>query len=170
MVKRFKFVASVLLALILCLSISPVAFATENDEKVDEQVVTFSDFTQLTENECLEKSVIDSNGDNAIVGIERVADGRSCYSTGSTWRVWFTGVTINAEFYMTVSNDAVTSVYDDSISVIGGTYEDDELTMTSTYGKLSFKVTSLGSIMSGKCWLKGTVTGSENKIDVTWRM
>ena len=37
-------------------------------------------------------------------------------------------------------------------------------------GKLSFKVTSLGSIMSGKCWLKGTVTGSEDKIDVTWRM
>ena len=72
--------------------------------------------------------------------------------------------------YMTVSNNTVTSVFDDTISVIGGTYEDDELTMTSTYGKLSFKVTSLGSIMSGKCWLKGTVTGSEDKIDVTWRM
>lgn len=75
-----------------------------------------------------------------------------------------------SKLYMTVSNNTVTSVFDDTISVIGGTYEDDELTMTSTYGKLSFKVTSLGSIMSGKCWLKGTVTGSEDKIDVSWRM
>lgn len=168
--KKFKLVLSAWLAVILCTTVTPVAFAMGASENVGEQVVTFSDFTQLAENQRLEKSVIDSNGNMAVVGIERVADGRSCYNTGSTWRVWFTGVTINAEFYMTVSNDAVTSVYDDSISVIGGTYEDDELTMTSTYGKLSFKVTSLGSIMSGKCWLKGTVTGSENKIDVTWRM
>lgn len=168
--KKFKLVVSAVLAVFLCITVAPAAFAMGANENVGEQIVTFSDFTQLAENECLEKSVIDSNGNMAVVGIERVADGRSVYNTGSTWRVWFTGVTINAEFYMTVSNDAVTSVYDDSISVIGGTYEDDELTMTSTYGKLSFKVTSLGSIMSGKCWLKGTVTGSENKIDVTWRM
>ena len=167
---KFRLVVSALLAVILCVTVSPAAFAMGDDENVEEQVVSFSDFTQLTENECLEKRVIDLNGDMAIVGIERVADGRSCYSTGSTWRVWFTGVTINAEFYMTVSNNTVTSVYDDSILVIGGTYEDDELIMASTYGKLSFKVTSVGGIMSGKCWLKGTVTGSENKIDVTWQM
>ena len=157
--KKFKLVVSAVLAVFLCITVAPAAFAMGANENVGEQIVTFSDFTQLAENECLEKS-----------GIERVADGRSVYKTGSTWRVWFTGVTINAEFYMSVSNDAVTSVYDESISVIGGTYEDDELTMTSTYGKLSFKVTSLGSILSGKCWLKGTVTGSENKINVTWRM
>lgn len=47
------------------------------NENVGEQIVTFSDFTQLAENECLEKSVIDSNGNMAVVGIERVADGRS---------------------------------------------------------------------------------------------
>ena len=168
--KKFKLVVSVLLAVILCITVAPVAFAMGANENVGEQSITFSNFNQLAENERLEKRVIDSNGDMSIVGIERVVEGRSCYSTGSTWRVWFTGVTINAEFYMTVSNDVVTSVYDDSISVIGGTYEDDDLTMTSTYGKLSFKVTSLGSIMSGKCWLKGTVTGCEDKIDVTWKM
>lgn len=168
--KKFKLVMSALLAAILCVTVSPAAFAMGDNRNAEEQVVTFSDFTQLAENECFEKSVIDSNGDMAIVGIERVVDSRSSYSNGSTWRVWFTGVTINAEFYMTVSDNTVTSVFDDTISVIGGTYEEDELTMTSTSGKLSFKVTSLGSIMSGKCWLKGTVTGSENKIDVTWRM
>lgn len=168
--KKFKLVLSAWLAVILCITVTPVAFAMGSNENVGEQVVTFSDFTQLAENQCLEKNVIDSNGNVAVVGIERVANGRSCYSLGSTWRVWFTGVTINAEFYMTVSDNTVTSVFDDTISVIGGTYEEDELTMTSTSGKLSFKVTSLGSIMSGKCWLKGTVTGSENKIDVTWRM
>lgn len=167
---KIKLVMSALLVAILCVTVSPAAFAMGNDKNVEEQVVTFSDFTQLAENEHLEERVIDSNGDVAIVGIERVADSRSSYSNGSTWRVWFTGVTINAEFYMTVSDNTVTSVFDDTISVIGGTYEDDELSMASTYGKLSFKVTSLGSILSGKCWLKGTVTGSDNKIDVTWQM
>lgn len=168
--KRYRLALTVLLALLFCMPVSPCALAAEAGEGVKEYSVSFSDFSQMAENEKMEKIVTDSNGNIAIVGIERVIDGRSCYSAGSTWRVWFTGVTINAEFYMTVSNNTVTSVFDDTISVIGGTYEDDELTMTSTYGKLSFKVTSLGSIMSGKYWLKGTVTGSEDKIDVSWRM
>ena len=168
--KRYRLALTVLLALLFCMPVSPCALAAEAGEGVKEYSVSFSDFSQMAENEKMEKIVTDSNGNIAIVGIERVIDGRSCYSAGSTWRVWFTGVTINAEFYMTVSNNTVTSVFDDTISVIGGTYEDDELTMTSTYGKLSFKVTSLGSIMSGKCWLKGTVTGSEDMIDVSWRM
>lgn len=164
--KRYRLALTVLLALLFCMPVSPCALAAEAGEGVKEYSVSFSDFSQMAENEKMEKIVTDSNGNIAIVGIERVIDGRSCYSAGSR----FTGVTINAEFYMTVSNNTVTSVFDDTISVIGGTYEDDELTMTSTYGKLSFKVTSLGSIMSGKCWLKGTVTGSEDKIDVSWRM
>lgn len=71
---------------------------------------------------------------------------------------------------MTVSGNKVTSVYDDSISVVGGTYEDEELTSTTTYGKLTFKVKSIAGIITGKCWLKGTVTGNDNKIDVTWQM
>lgn len=168
---RFKLVVSALLAVVLlCTTGFPISFAVAESENLGEQVVTFSDFNKLDENECIEKNVIDSNGNTAIVGIERIAGYKSFYSADSTWRVWFNGVTINAEFYMTVSDNKVKSVYDESISVIGGTYEDDELTMDLTYGKLSFKVTSVGGIMSGKCWLKGTITGSENKIDVTWRM
>ena len=167
--KIFKRLLSVVLVVLLWLVASPMAYAMENDgTKV--QVVSFTNLAQMDVNEKVEQIIIDSNGNNAIVGIERVADSRSSYSTGSSWRVWFTGVTINAEFYMTVSGNIVTSVYDDTISVIGGTYEDDELTMASNYGKLSFKATSLGAIMSCKCWLKGTVTGSDNKIDVTWQM
>lgn len=61
----------------------------------------------------------------------------------------------------TISNEDKSEITQDRMRSISG---------KSVYGKLSFKVTSLGSIMSGKCWLKGTVTGSEDKIDVSWRM
>lgn len=108
--KKFKLVVSAVLAVFLCITVAPAAFAMGANENVGEQIVTFSDFTQLAENECLEKSVIDSNGNMAVVGIERVADGRSVYNTGSTWRVWFTGVTINAEFYMSVFNRRICQV------------------------------------------------------------
>lgn len=162
-----KLIASVL-AVLLCASLSPVAFAMEDNIGV--QVVSFSDLARLDVNESVEQSVIDFNGNRAVVGVEKMSDNRSLYTVDSTWRVWFAGVTINAEFYMTVSENKVTSVFDDTISVIGGKYEDDELTMTSAYGKLDFKATSLAGIMSAKCWLKGTVTGSDNEIDVTWKM
>lgn len=71
--KKFKLVVSAVLAVFLCITVAPAAFAMGANENVGEQIVTFSDFTQLAENECLEKSVIDSNGNMAVVGIERVA-------------------------------------------------------------------------------------------------
>ena len=80
--KKFKLVVSAVLAVFLCITVAPAAFAMGANENVGEQIVTFSDFTQLAENECLEKSVIDSNGNMAVVGIERVADGRSVYKIG----------------------------------------------------------------------------------------
>lgn len=167
--KKYKKLLSVVLVVLLYSSTSQIANAME-EKDTREQMVSFSNLAQMDVNEKLEENIIDSNGNPAVVGIEKVAESRSSNSTGSTWRVWFNGVTINAEFYMTVSGNKVTSVYDDTISVIGGTYEDDELVMTSTYGKLSFKATSLAGIVSAKCWLKGTVTGSDDKIDVTWQM
>lgn len=167
--KRCRRLLSTGISLLLLLTISPLAYALERDN-VDENIVTFCGLDELKINQRMEQRVLDSNGNEAIVGIERVATEPLAYRSGSTWRVWFTGVTINAEFYMTVSGNKVTSVYDDSISVVGGTYEDEELTSTTTYGKLTFKVKSIAGIIAGKCWLKGTVTGIDDKIEVTWQM
>lgn len=160
---------SIVISVLLVFTISPLVYAAEQDN-VSENSVTFCDLDKLNVNQGMVQRVLDSHGNEAIVGIERVAMEKFAHRTGTTWRVWFNGVTINAEFYMTVSNNKVTSVYDDSISVIGGTYEEETLTSTATYGKLTFKVKSIAGIMAGKCWLKGTVTGSDDKIDVTWQM
>ncbi len=71
---------------------------------------------------------------------------------------------------MTVTNNVVTSVYDEWILVIGGTFSDNALTMTSSYGKLQFNVSAYGGIFTGLCWLKGTVTGINNDITVSFQM
>ncbi len=71
---------------------------------------------------------------------------------------------------MTVSNTKVTHVYDDWILIIGGAYDNASLTKTSTYGKQSFKVETYAGVMAAACWLKGTVTGSGNNINLTWQM
>ena len=80
---------------------------------------------------------------------------------------------------MTVSNNKVTSVYDEKhnfgstgewILTVGFTYSDASLTKTSTYGKRSFTATIYGDFASLSCWLKGTVTGTDNDITVTYSM
>lgn len=125
-------------------------------------------FSNLAVNESVEYQITDKDGIPATIGIKRVD--RGLKSAGTEWKVWFTGVFINCEFYMTVNNNAVTSVYDDKIIIIGGTYDDASLTRTSSYGKLSFKFESWGPIVTGNCWLKGTVTGSNNDISVSYSM
>lgn len=37
-------------------------------------------------------------------------------------------------------------------------------------GKLIFTVDAYAGVASAKCWLKGTVTGSDNAINVNWQM
>lgn len=86
------------------------------------------------------------------------------------WQVWYRGIGAYVEFYMTVTNNRVTSVYDYSISFTGFSYEDASLTKTSTYGKLTFTTKSIAGIVAGTCWLKGTVTNSDNEITVDWQM
>ena len=76
--KRYRIALTVLLALLFCIPVSPCALAAEAGEGVKEYSVSFSDFSQMAENEKTEKIVTDSNGNIAIVGIERVIDGRSC--------------------------------------------------------------------------------------------
>ncbi len=168
--------------------VSEVAFAAEYNVKDTSAEIfqnvsnslTFSNLDNAKMHEVIEKEVLDKDGNIAKVGIELVDTPEKIknlleYENGSkiqsrTWKVYYTGLTINASFYMVVSNNKVVSVYDSWILVIGGTYDNDKLTKTSTYGKLSFKMIGLNGIFAGTCWLKGTVTGSDDEIDVSWQM
>lgn len=166
MSRRF---VSLLIAIIMVCAISPTAFAmdeplTTNDEKH----IEFSGISQLTLGETMQCVMIGPDGNTEEIGIEKVAN--STRAAGETWRVWYQGINSKSEFYMTVSNNKVTTVYDYSITITGGTYEEASLTKTSTYGKLTFKAVSLGGIISGTCWLKGAVTGEDDQIEVTWQM
>lgn len=162
-----KFLSLVLAAVLSVTLLAQNAFAAEQPPRYGKNSVTFSNLSSVAPDSCLTFDVKDSNGNPATVGIERAPRSRSA---GETWRVWFNGISINAEFYMTVSNNRVTSVFDDRIVIVGGSYDNDVLTKTSTYGKLTFDYTSLGSILSSSCWLKGTVTGSDDEITVDWQM
>lgn len=171
---KAKRIFTMVLVITLVLSLTSFsAFATDMTANPEAKLtakntVSFSNLDKIAVGEVLEFDVLDSEGNPATVGIKRMP---SIMKAGSTeWKVWYTGVTINAHFYMTVSNNKVTSVYDEWILIIGGTYDNEKLTKTSTYGKLTFKAESYGGIITGTCWLKGTVTGSNNNIDVTYSM
>lgn len=159
---------SVLLAVSMSLSLCPVAFAAAPQpgaELLGENCVVFS---HLTPNESVQYAIMDKNGNPAAVGIEVTSP--NSRSEGITYRVWYTSIYISTEFYMDVCNNKVTSVHDDSITIRGGSFDNETLTQTSTYGKLTFNTTTAIGGVSGKCWLKGTVTGSNDEITVDWQM
>ena len=179
-ISKLKKTAALVLSIVLVLSFwTTAALAAETTfdapmvAMTTDNELSFSNLDSLKVGECIEFDIIDSEGNPATIGVERVdlsADGISTRATENSWKVYFTGVTINSHFYMTVSNNKVTSVYDEWIMIIGGTYDNASLTKTSTYGKLSFKVEAYAGIMAASCWLKGTVTGNNNNISVTWQM
>lgn len=164
--------AALAMLLLFSLFLQSTAYAAERPAAVSsgDNQVTFSHLSALAPDESIVFQTKDSSGNLVSVGIERAAASAAARSAEERWRVWYTGGTINAEFHMTVSNNRVTSVSDDMISTFGGSYSNEQLTKTSTYGKLSFQFTSIGSIISKSCWLKGTVTGSDNEITVDWDM
>lgn len=162
MMKRL-FSAAVTVAILFTLC--PCAFAI--DGQAEENRIVFTQVSQLAQGASMQCEV--ETGDGCIaVGIERVAGfGRA---GGETWRVWYKGLNTDVEFYMTVSNNKVTSIYDYSISLFGSSYADPDLSMTSTYGKLTFTRKAALGLTSSTCWLKGTVTGENDEIEVTWQM
>lgn len=160
---------------ILLTSGSLTAFAsstTTDTSEVTAKIVgnslQFTNFENVNVGEVMKFDILDDNGEPATVGIRRVSN--PLQQSGTSWQVWYTGVTINAEFYMDVNNNKCTSVYDDWILVIGGTFKNDKLTKGTKYGKLAFTVDAMNGAASGKCWLKGTCSGSGNEIKVTWQM
>lgn len=176
----FKKVFSFVMSLMLIVSMgATTAFAANTNACVPTAVMTasnkltFKNLKSVQPGESVEFNIIDSEGNPATIGVERVVQPRGVVSTNAasnSWKVYYTGITINCHFYMTVTNNKVTSVYNDWILIIGGTFHNASLTRTSTYGKQSFKVEAYAGVMAATCWLKGTVTGSGNNINVTWRM
>lgn len=169
--KARKKMLSALLAVVMLFSLCSNVFAAETQpalSQTEKGHAVFSGISQLALHESIQYLTKDADGGQAVVGIEKVET--LTRSGGETWRVWYKGINSSVEFYMTVSNNKVTSVYDYRIVIIGGSYSDAVLTNTSTYGILTFKVTGLAGLVSGTCWLKGTVTGVDDQIEVTWQM
>lgn len=169
-VKKMMKLGMLIMAMVMMFTVNDVsASAAEmlnRGEQTEANLVTFSRINELEINESIEYAVLDSEGNPAIVGIQSVES--KARAGERIWRVYYAGSLIDAEFYMTVSNNKVTSVYDDTIMIIAGTYDNDILTKSSTYGKLEFKVELFNANLTKKCWLKGTVTGSNNEVIATW--
>ena len=159
------------LVVVMLISVCPAAFAVGEQHDAPQTgggIVVFSDISQMAPGESRQYAVSNPDGQEAFVGIERVQG--YARAGGETWRVWYKGLYSNVEFYMTVSNNKVTSAYNYSISLLGSSYEDADLTHTATYGMLTFTHKLLGGLGASTCWLKGEVTGEEDEINVTWQM
>lgn len=156
------------MAIALALIFSVCSSASAAQELSHSNQVVFSELDQLAAGESKEYTVVDSSGGKAIVGIRKMP--AYARTDSERWQVWYRGINSYVEFYMTVSNNRVTSVSDYSISLTGGSYDNANLSKTSTYGKLTFTYKSVAGIVTKTCWLKGTVTGSDNKITVDWDM
>ncbi len=181
MIKFFKKgVASlVMLASVLLVGLPVCAQGTDVGENVAKAtVVNEVRFSNLNINQSQIYEGVDKDGNPYTVSIERVTKNNSSSnllaslsaSSMTSWKVSFTGVIINCHFYMDVTNNKVTDVYDYKVVTIGCSYSDPTLTKKSTYGKLNFETSSLEGIVNGTCWLKGTVTGSDNDINVSYSM
>lgn len=128
--------------------------------------VTFHNLDQLKENS-ISCVVTDLNGNDAVVTLKKLNSDTST-SAANTWEVSYSGLSLDCSFYMTVSNNRVISVYNSNINTHIGSYSNAQLTKTTEDGTLSFVYT--WGIYSSSCWLKGTVTGSDNDIAVSHHM
>lgn len=171
MKKRLKNFLCGTLTIMMALSLCSIAWALNRQPETvqfKENGITFSHLSQLAVGESVQHTLTEADGTEIVVGITKVPT----YSRagGETWQVWYKSIGIDVEFYMTVSNNRVTSVYDYSISLVGASYDDASLTRTSTYGKLTYTYKLPAGLAAYTCWLKGTVTGEDDQIDVTWQM
>lgn len=161
-----KHVLSFVMAVVMLLSICPRAFAMEN-AVVNGGKIVIPSLEQLAPNETASYTIEETGGSKAVIEVKKISSSRAA---GDEVLVRYSGLSNRAEFYMTISNNRVTDAYDYTISLTGGSYENESLTHTATYGKLSFKAVSLGGLISKSCWLKGTVTGKNNEFTVDWQM
>lgn len=67
-------------------------------------------------------TVIDTNGSEAIISIKKVSSNTKS-SASNTWEVSYRGLSMNCSFYMTVSNNKVSSVYNYNIDTHIGSFQ-----------------------------------------------
>jgi hypothetical protein len=170
--KFIKKISGILLAMAIVISSTiPILAAEPSIESAVDVVkgeVVFRNLENISEQSF---TSMDDNGNEYTVSIEAVESPMALARTASrTWKISFTGVIINCSFYMVVSGNKCTSVYDRWIMTIGCTYSGASLTRSSTYGRLSFDATAIQGLAKTSCWLKGTVTGSNNDVKVSYQM
>ena len=106
-----KLVSSILTIVVLT-AVYPCAFAMENHsfvKQVEENHILFENLAQLAPGESLEY-VVETEDGEVVVGIKHVPESRCAGER--VWQVWYKGLNTDVEFYMIVSNNKVTSVYD----------------------------------------------------------
>lgn len=168
-VKKAVLMLSVVMLVMSISSVSAFAAVSAPSVKSDNRSISVSN---LPVGKNVEIVVVDAEGNPVTIGIERVPTPTTKFALAATasttsYKVYAYGGAINAHFYMNITNNKVTSVQDEWILIIGGSASDTALTNTSTYGKLSFMMTSYLGLISANCWLKGTVTGSNNGVTLS---
>lgn len=172
-----KLVSYVLTAVIAisCLAIPAKAATIKQDAMYVEEndvlnnfneVIKTVTFKDVAKNPNQEYNGIAKDGSEYVVSIEEVA--HKTKASTRTWKVSFTSGIVNCHFYMDVSGNKCTRGYDKKIITIGCTYSNVDFTRGSSYCKLSFDVSSYMDIVNFNGWLKGTCTGSDNDITVSW--
>lgn len=167
------------LASLFLFAAAPPALANEGPRAAlaGENTVVFTGVQTLAVGEGLSLNVVDADGSLATISVEKAAPalaaphaaGPLAASASERFKVSYVSGVINCGFYMTVANNSVQDVSDDWITLVGGSYTSRSLSKTSSYGLLSFKANFL-NIVKPECWLKGTVTGSNNQIQITYQM
>lgn len=169
MKRVIKWIGILISAVLLISNLTASVFADTSSATVSinsDGSITFSHLDSL-HNDVISYALIDGNGENVVVSLRKVNTARSLQSS-STWEVSYSGMTLDCSFYMTVNNNSVTSVYNKKINIKIGSYSNDQLSKTSEEGRLDFTYTF--TMFSSACWLKGTVTGSDNDITVSYSM
>lgn len=99
--KRYRLALTVLLALLFCMPVSPCALAAEAGEGVKEYSVSFSDFSQMAENEKEDYGIMPlaslfPQTPIAGAGTYKTYDFTASSSNGNYIRFWFENTTSEA--------------------------------------------------------------------------
>lgn len=166
MKKMFRAACSLLMALTMCFSVLQIsAFAATEAPYASENngTTTFHNLDQLKDNESVTHEFLDCNGNPASISIKRIpATARS----SASWLISLDSISVDAEYYVDVTNNKIVNARDWAIYTFVYDYSDVDLMYTSSYARLSFK-TSMSGVYNGTCWLKATIRGTNNEVDVT---
>lgn len=169
-------VLSILASFALVLTAAVPASAAELTPRVIDQSqhsVTFGNLDRLGPNEKIETVTKNEKGEKVTIGIQDVSgqlpnNNRLLRSATRRWKIWYYAGTTNASFYMNVTNNQVTATDSWWIFLVGSTYANVKLYHTRSYGELDFDETSYLGILSARFWLRGTATGRNNDVRVSY--